>query len=618
MLLGSLAVPASASATPPIVFSSDRGPDFAGVHRYSITLSGADRRDITAPRGVRSPNGRLTAWAGGTTGAPTIEVSAPDGGPARTIVAGFPEEPGIVPGQPSIFWAPSSRLLALLVPRTCVARDCFGNDIWTVRVDGSALVHVGSGRRPAWSADSRRLAFVRYYSPFSHDAVFVVGSGGSGTRAVAAGTLPVWSPRGHLIAYAAVRAVGVVDPDRRASRRIVARGYVEGFPAWSADARSVAVVLAPPQLGSRRLRALVVCDLRSGRSRVLARAASPDATLELPAFSPHGNRLAYVASTSTYAEGAPSRTYANEPQVFVAAVSRRGASRQVTHELPWATFSALTWTPGGRLVYDVSQWHNDRELWAVQPDGTGLAQLTDNLFDDISPAWSPDGTQIVFERSNAFTPFPTVAEPGIYVLDPATGAERRLVETAPDDAAAAPAWAPDGAQIAFVLRNTIALVRPDGTLIRNMSALGRPQHPTWSADSSRLAFSDNAPAHLSEIYMMGRDGTSLTQLTNFDYAAMPAWSPDGRWLAFWGDRNEGDPSGIWIMRPDGSAARFVVRTAGSGALAPAWSPDSSRLLYETQNFATGSTELHAIALDGNGDTVLTSSRSMNDAPSWRP
>jgi Tol biopolymer transport system component len=611
-LLAAVAAPAR-GAVPAIVFSSDRNLGLDVVQRYSIEPSGADRRELTqSANSFLSPDGRLAARVGGTANAPTIEISPAAGGAARLVVAGFSEPPGILPGRPSIYWAPNSRLLALLVPRTCAVPSCPGSDLWTVRVDGSRLVRIDLARRPAWSADSRRLAYVRYYDPFSHDTLFVVRADGTGERPLTPGTAPVWSPRGHLIAYGALRGLALVDPDRPGSRRVLARGSMNGAdpPAWSPDGRRVAAVIVPSPIRPQP-RSIVVADVLSGRSRVAVRAS----LLSLPTFSTDGKRLAYVTTSATYVAGMPARTYGRSAQVFVVTLFG-GAPQQVTNELPWATFSSLTWTPKGRLVYDVSQWHNDRELWAVQPDGSGLTQLTDNLFEDFAPAWSPDGTQIVFERSNAYAPFPTTDKPGLYLLDPATGSERFLTALAPE-AFAAPAWAPDGSAIAYILGDTIAFVRPDGTFLRNMSALGRPQHPTWSPDSARIAFSDDAPAHLSELYVMTRDGSGLRQITDFDYASDPAWSPDGQWIAFYGSLTDRSPAAIWIVHPDGSDPQLIARTLTNGSVAVAWSPDSTRIVYPTRAPGPG-TELHTVAINDGSDTVLTASHGSNDTPTWRP
>src|SRR5205809_312750 len=93
---------------------------------------------------------------------------------------------------PTIVWAPDSRRLAIAFARGCGGVEgkgitCASYEVWTARVGSPRAVRVARGRLPAWSADSKRLAVVRYAEKFASDAVFVVPADGGAVRPRGAG-----------------------------------------------------------------------------------------------------------------------------------------------------------------------------------------------------------------------------------------------------------------------------------------------------------------------------------------------------------------------------------------------------------------------------------------------
>ena len=103
--------------------------------------------------------------------------------------------------------------------------------------------------------------------------------------------------------------------------------------------------------------------------------------------------------------------------------------------------------------------------------------------------------------------------------------------------------------------------------------------PTWSSDGSWVAFSSTRDSQ-SEIYRMRPDGMQVERLTA-DPAedADPAFSPDGRSLAFISDRTDGAPR-LHIMDADGSNVRVVGNGPGTEHQGPAWSPDGTRIALQ--------------------------------------
>jgi Tol biopolymer transport system component len=158
---------------------------------------------------------------------------------------------------------------------------------------------------------------------------------------------------------------------------------------------------------------LYVENAQGGRATPIVRATLP-VQATLPAWSPDEQEIAYVQTSDSFSEGTyPGHLYPAAPQVFV--VSAHGGSpRQLTHDHPLANFDALRWTHDGRqLLYDETQTRADNELYLMNPDGSGLTQLTSNDVDDQDPSWSPDHTRIVFQRGQETGWYPPVTA-GVY------------------------------------------------------------------------------------------------------------------------------------------------------------------------------------------------------------
>jgi TolB protein len=209
------------------------------------------------------------------------------------------------------------------------------------------------------------------------------------------------------------------------------------------------------------------------------------------------------------------------------------------------------WSPdGSRLVFArVSDAVETRGLYVVRRDGTGLRRLTRG--DDAAPAWSPDGRRIAFARSDELADF----EPELRVVDPDGRHDRLLLRDAQD-----PAWSPDGAALAFVrgAMDVIGVLDLGTGRTRRVLRVDRfALRPAWSPDGRLLAFEDYAvPSEaayvigIPEISVVGVDGGGRRRLTTDTYVDYgPAWLPDGR-IAFASNR---DGAGrIWVMEADGS------------------------------------------------------------------
>jgi Tol biopolymer transport system component len=231
----------------------------------------------------------------------------------------------------------------------------------------------------------------------------------------------------------------------------------------------------------------------------------------------------------------------------------------------------------GKLAYESAD-DGDWEIYAVDPDGTGKAQLTQNSGLDRAPAWSPDGSRL------AFVCCAQGAEE-VWVMSAMGGDRVQLTEGA--GSAGSPAWSPDGARIVFSrahcagscsegLFMELRTVNADGTGETEVLEAGFTLEPRWSPDGAEIAIG-YGPAHGTPwIATVAPDGSNLRSLTLgdncFDYG--PDWSPDGARLVFEGD------NALYTINRDGSGRSRPCIAAGAFAgEAPVWSPDGTRIAF---------------------------------------
>jgi Tol biopolymer transport system component len=260
----------------------------------------------------------------------------------------------------------------------------------------------------------------------------------------------------------------------------------------------------------------------------------------------------------------------------------------------------------GKLVFS-SDRHNGRGLsiWTMNSDGSSPTRLTDGKSRterlpsfvpvyDFGPVWSPDGTRIalVSNRDYLFA---------VYIMN-ADGSNVHLVTDKVQDSASL-AWSPDGSRIAL------------SGGIRSVPAI-RGTKPSV------------------HIYTINIDGSQLTKLTSDGINDSPAWSPDGKQIAF---NSKRDPDGrhkIWLMNADGSNQKRLTDIHGTsnhlfyGDGGPVWSPDGTKILFNGNRDFNGTrncnivncSELFVMNADGSNDVPLTNdpNRVGGYAARWSP
>jgi dipeptidyl aminopeptidase/acylaminoacyl peptidase len=149
-----------------------------------------------------------------------------------------------------------------------------------------------------------------------------------------------------------------------------------------------------------------------------------------------------------------------------------------------------------------------------------------------------------------------------------------------------------------------------------VAAFGTPSaHGAFPGDNGKIAYNRGG-----DIYAANPDGSGVVDLTlsSDGIAADPAWSADGKKIAFTSDgRSSGFERDVYVMNADGSnVVRVTAHQCGDHASQPAWSPDGSKILFYCDDGSDD--ELYQINVDGSGFTQLTNNSTVDRSPAWSP
>jgi serine/threonine-protein kinase len=311
---------------------------------------------------------------------------------------------------------------------------------------------------------------------------------------------------------------------------------------------------------------------------------------------------------------------AGRPAVF----GWSGSGRSVTWEFrrggscagPQPPEASSTWIPApvGTILAE-----DGGRIAVMDPGGFGLRELNGagTTWPNVTPDWSPDGTQIVYAGGSGGLDLLVMNADGTGVA--------RLTDDEGDESM--PAWSPDGSRIAFAFedpgdpdrRSGIGVVNPDGTaetdlLIRDHASVSRP---AWSPDGDSIAFTvegrgSSTSVQGFEIYVMDEDGRHPTRVFTGSGPAAPAsWTPTGQRLVFWTERD--GLRTLYSMRPDGSDLKvFLDNPPDATWLGISWSPDRRWIILSQPPDLGGGTYLMSAA---GGPWFLVSSAGSS---AWRP
>jgi dipeptidyl aminopeptidase/acylaminoacyl peptidase len=131
----------------------------------------------------------------------------------------------------------------------------------------------------------------------------------------------------------------------------------------------------------------------------------------------------------------------------------------------------------------------------------------------------------------------------------------------------------------------IFLIETDGTNVRKLTPDQnvRESFPQFSPDGQNIVFSRWPKDDVPNVWVMNSDGTDRVALTNLDFADMPAWSPDGKQIAFVSKQD--NQLEISVMDSNGLNIRRITNAPSLDVL-PVWSPDGTRIAFLSDRFGT--------------------------------
>jgi len=262
------------------------------------------------------------------------------------------------------------------------------------------------------------------------------------------------------------------------------------------------------------------------------------------------------------------------------------------------------WSPDGtRVLFQRKMEDLTTDIFVSNADGTGLANLTDAPGDDTYPVWSPDGTMIAFTTERNYSGSGSDA----YVMN-ADGSSPTLLATS----ACCTTWSPDSQKIALGSyavnsRFQIYTVDPNGQNLTNISNnTARDNSPVWSPDGTKIAFTSLRGGFGVQVFVMNADGSQQRNLTpNFAGASGHTWSPDSSLVAFSGSVSVDAESDVFVVEPSANGLVNLTASEPKADQSPQWSPVGDQIVFVSNR--DDNDELYRINLDGTGALRLTTS-----------
>jgi dipeptidyl aminopeptidase/acylaminoacyl peptidase len=258
---------------------------------------------------------------------------------------------------------------------------------------------------------------------------------------------------------------------------------------------------------------------------------------------------------------------------------RRVSDPQLSPDAQFATYTVET----ALLKED----KNEDRIWMVSTKGGDAIPLTAAGVSSSHARWSPDGKSIAFLSAR------DEGKARVWLLPRGGGEAERLTDT-PQDVEDF-AWSPDSRRLVLVLRDA-SPEELEASMEKKVKPVSKEKPKTQKPlVIDRLQFKMDEVGYLdrrrTHLYVFDLAAKTLTQVTSGDFDdSEPAWSPDGKLVAFSSNRSQPDPDAsydvnIWVVAADNTdkGAHLTQVTTNPGADTTAsWSPDGKWITYVTQ------------------------------------
>jgi dipeptidyl aminopeptidase/acylaminoacyl peptidase len=286
------------------------------------------------------------------------------------------------------------------------------------------------------------------------------------------------------------------------------------------------------------------------------------------------------------------------------------AHAQISPDGKWVAYTVTT--------LDLAEDKSQTQIWMVPAVGGEPVPLTSKGASSSSPRWSPDGKYLAFLSARG-----EGAKTQVWMLYMGGGEAQQLTDTIQNVEAFE--WSPASDRIALVLQDPSP---EEIDAARRAKAGEKPKKtapPPWVIDRQQfkwdtVGYLDNRRTHL---YVLEVASRKLTQLTSGNYDdSEPAWSPDGRFLAFTSNRTPDADANyntdIWVVasdNPDKGKSLIQVTTNPGADHSPIWSPDGKWIACVSQTDAQAldyaTQHLSVVPALGGAARVLTQKLDRN-------
>jgi eukaryotic-like serine/threonine-protein kinase len=385
---------------------------------------------------------------------------------------------------------------------------------------------------------------------------------------------------------------------------------IEDFPAWSPDGTRLVY-----SADTGRLRAIHLKDLKTTEETPLTTGESDDIQ---PAWSPDGKTILFVRARQAGKKLEPGDVFGqyNDGDVWALDLATRQATKLIEN-----AFNPDYARDGRHIAVDAS-WAGPRRIWAVDGNGHNPQQLTTDTSEavvHVRPRFSPEGGTIVFQNMER-TRF------DIRVVDTTTKRLTWVTNDVYQDID--PVWSPSGSFIYFSSNRGGGINIWRIPVSKDGASAGTPEQMTLGAGQDlAAAISYEGRSLAFSILRQIADIWKLPVVPETGHATGPpqeviattredsrgAWSPDGREIAFNSDRT--GQMNIWIHSLADASTRPLTRGPG-GDFQPSWSPDGRRIAFFSSR--SGNVEIWTVDVQTGALRQLTTSSSIDVNPFFSP